>query len=142
MNIIKALPNDIKSHIKELISFNKCQICNKKIVYYVNNKNTILKKMYLVTCCNKCYIIYILDNIHNIIQNYNEKIILNTANFIALTHAGIIHIVITIIITTMNYILSCSLILLLCFSYVSSVTLTTILFLTLFPVSFLLKNIN
>ena len=47
-----------------------------------------------------------------------------------------------IIITTMNYILSCSLILLLCFSYVSSVTLTTILFLTLFPVSFLLKNIN
>ena len=142
MNIIQALPNDIKSYIKEFISFDKCQICNNKIVHYVNNKNTILKKMYLVTCCNKCYIIYILDNIHNIIQNYNENFILTTANFIALTYAGIVHIVITIIVTTMNYMLSCSLILLLCFSYVSSITLTTLLFLTLFPISFLLKNIN
>lgn len=141
MNIIQTLPNDIKSYIKEFISFDKCQICNNKIVHYVNNKNTILKKMYLVTCCNKCYIIYILDNIHNIIQNYNENFILTTANFIALTYAGIVHIVITIIVTTMNYMLSCSLILLLCFSYVSSITLTTILFLTLFPISFLLKKI-
>lgn len=141
MNIIKALPNDIKSYIKEFISFNQCQICNKKIIYYTNNKNTILKKIYLVTCSNKCYIVYILDNIHSIIQNYNEKIILKTVNFVALTHASIIHLVITIIITIMNYTLSCSLILLLSFSYVSSFTLTTILFLTLLPISLLLKKI-
>ena len=107
INTIDILPQDVKNYIFKFMTFEKCVICGRQIIYYQENTSHF-------KCSFLCNTIYIIDISPMMFAHYSDTIVFSFFRFCIIVHyfilyiiSSIFHIALACLVFIMSFTLMC-----------------------------------